>query len=427
MIQVNRHPATLHRIRSCGCFALLAALAAAYIGCASRCGAQEWLDKIDDALFLESKNGVYRVDLSGTIDLEGYYIDQRPPGLIFGNAEDFFNPRLSLFLDARAGKHLYSFVQARFDRGFDPRSEPHEARFDEYLLRYTPFDDARLNIQAGKFATLIGNWVPRHLSWDNPFINAPLPYERVTTVSDQSIVTTPGAFLPRRDLDDKKDLWLPVIWGPSYSSGASVFGSVSAFDYGIEVKNASLASRPASWDGTDIGWDDPTVSARLGYRPSAQWNLGVSFSHGSYLRPEAENAVAFPAGKRVNDFTQTMFASDVSYSWHHWQFWGEVFFNRFEVPNVDDADSVAYYLEAKYKVTAQLFAAVRWNQELFGKIDDGLGNETSWDRDTWRIDAAVGYRFTRHLQGKLQYSYNRQEGSLQQGEQLVAAQVTVKF
>ena len=39
----------------------------------------------------------------------------------------------------------------------------------------------------------------------------------------------------------------------------------------------------------------------------------------------------------------------------------------------------------------------------------------------------VGYRFSRHLQGKLQYSYSQQHGPLQQGEQLFAAQLTVKF
>jgi len=27
-----------------------------------------------------------------------------------------------------------------------------------------------------------------------------------------------------------------------------------------------------------------------------------------------------------------------------------------------------------------------------------------WDRDIWRVDTALGYRFDRHLQGKLQYS-----------------------
>ena len=43
------------------------------------------------------------------------------------------------------------------------------------------------------------------------------------------------------------------------------------------------------------------------------------------------------------------------------------------------------------------------------------------------MDFAVGYRFNRHLQGKLQYSFNHNDGRLQQGEQLAAAQLTLKF
>ena len=117
----------------------------------------------------------------------------------------------------------------------------------------------------------------------------------------------------------------------------------------------------------------------------------------------------------------------MSYAWHHWQLWGEVFCSRFEVPNVGDADTVAYYIEAKYKFTAQVFGALRWNQQFFGEIPDGAGGQTAWDREAWRIDATLGCRLTRHLQGKFQYGYNHQNGSSQQGEQLLAGQLTVKF
>ena len=312
------------------------------------------------------------------------------------------------------------------DHGFDSAGKVYDVRFDEYLLRYTPFNDARLNLQIGKFATVVGNWVPRHDSWNNPFITAPLPYENVTTVADVAVVPL-RAFLARQTIPDNKAAWLPVLWGPSYASGASLFGTVKKFNYAVEVKNVSLSSRPAVWDARDLGWENPTVSGRLGYRPNAAWNLGTSFSHGAYLQPGAKNAPAFPAGRDIGDFYQTTVAADVSYAWRHWQLWGEVFFSRFEVPNVGDADTVAYYIEAKYKMSTQLFAALRWNQQFFGEVPNGAGGETQWDRDAWRMDTALGYRFTRHLQGKLQYSYTHQKGSLQQGEQLVAAQATLKF
>jgi hypothetical protein len=68
---------------------------------------------------------------------------------------------------------------------------------------------------------------------------------------------------------------------------------------------------------------------------------------------------------------------------------------------------------------------LRWNQQLFGTIRDENERE-KWGNDIWRIDAAVGYRFTDYLQGKVQYSIS-QQASAQEGEHLVAIQLTVKY
>lgn len=386
---------------------------------------QEFLDRLDDALHVESKNGWFRTDLSGTIDLEGYYVDQNPPGLIFPDDDHYFNPRLSLFLDAHFGEHFYSFVQFRVDRGFDPGAKDYDTRADEYLLRYQPFDEQWVNLQVGKFATIFGEWVNRHDSWNNPFITAPSAYENVTIITDQAVPGGPAGFLARKNVADKKAAWLPILWGPAYTSGASIFGRVGQFDYAVDFKNASVSSRPTVWDARYLGWEHPTWSGRLGWRPNAAWKLGVSASYGAYLLPIT--AKALPAGKSIDDYTQTTVGYDVSYAWRRWQFWGEFIFSRFDVPNVGNADTAAYFIESKYKLSTRTFAALRWNQQFFDPVRNGTGGEEDWDRDLWRLDAALGCRLTRHLQGKLQYSYSHQKGGQQQGEQLVAVQATVKF
>ncbi|HXF09608.1 MAG TPA: hypothetical protein VN625_02405, partial [Desulfuromonadaceae bacterium] len=70
----------------------------------------------------------------------------------------------------------------------------------------------------------------------------------------------------------------------------------------------------------------------------------------------------------------------------------------------------------------------RWNQQFFSTIRTGSGNRrAAWDNDCWRIDNALGWRFNQHLQTKIQYSFNHLHSDHQQGEQLVAAQVTAKF
>jgi hypothetical protein len=386
--------------------------------------AQQWLDSLDDHLTLKSRDGFFRADLSGLVDLEGYYVDQRPPGLLFED-ESFFNYRFTFFTEAQFGTHFYVFAQARLDRGFDPGQVDFDARMDEYLLRWTPWDDRRLNLQFGKFATVVGSWVQRHDSWQNPLITAPLPYENLTTVSYEDVPTSPADFLARKGQPDEKNSWVPVIWGPAYTTGWSVFGTLGKFDYALDLKNAAISSPPDSWELDSSLWRYPTVSGRLGFRPAANWNHGISFSVGPYLSTEA--AEGLPTGKTISDYNQFTLDYDVSYALKRWQLWAEVFLSRFEVPNVGNADLIAYYLELKYKITSGLYAAARWNQELYGKVDDGNGGQEPWDNDMYRIDVALGYRFTRHLQGKLQYSFGHRNGSLQQGEQLVAAQVTAKF
>ncbi|HEV2392355.1 MAG TPA: hypothetical protein VG146_08325 [Verrucomicrobiae bacterium] len=386
--------------------------------------AQSWLDVLQDSLSLKSPNGFFQSDLTGLLDLEGYYVDQRPPGLLFEN-ESFFNPRLSLFLDTSLGPHLYSFVQVRLDRGFDPGEKDFDARADEYLLRWTPGSDSRISFQFGKFATVVGSWVKRHDSWQNPLITAPLPYENITTISDEYPPVSPADFLARRHLPDMKDEWIPAIWGPVYATGWGLLGVVGKIDYAFDIKNASISSHPYSWELGDSLWQYPTLSGRLGFRPNPAWNQGMSFSIGPYLSPEAADAL--PPGKGIGDYNQFTFGYDLSYAHHHWEWWGEVFLTRFEVPNIGNADLLAYYLELKYKINSGLYAAARWNQELYGTVNNGAGGQEPWDNDMLRIDLALGYRFNRHLQSKVQYSFGHRNTSLQQGEQLLAAQVTLKF
>jgi hypothetical protein len=385
---------------------------------------QEWPDQLDNKLRYESRDGVLRLDLSGLLDLEGYYVDQRPPGLLFED-ESFFNPRLTFFLESQIGPHFYAFLQARLDRGFDPGEKDFDARLDEYFLRWKPWDDNRLNLQFGKFATVVGSWVQRHDSWQNPLITPPLPYDNLTPVSYQDIPRSPADFLARRSIPDRKDSWLPVIWGPAYTTGWSAFGSIGKVDYALDLKNAAISSQPDSWRLNDSWWRYPTVSGRLGLRPSPEWNHGISFSLGPYLTTEASDEL--PPGKSISDYFQYTLDYDVSYALRRWQLWAEVFLSRFEVPNIGNADLIAYYLEIKYKITSGLYAAARWNQELFAKINDGFGGQVPWGNDMYCVDLALGYRFTQHLQTKLQYSFGHRNASLQQGEQLVAAQVTVKF
>ena len=386
--------------------------------------AQGFLDTLRDRLTFSAFDDNVRARLSGTIDLEYYHFQQPAPALINADGNDLFNPRLTLFLDAQLGPKVYFFSQLRFDRSFDPTDHPTaEVRLDEYALRFTPWEDGRLSIQAGKFAAVIGNWMERHLSWDNPFINAPLPYENATALEDMLAPNTESYFDGL--LHGPRYEYIPVIWGPSYASGVSVAGRFGKLEYAAEIKNASLSSRPESWDLTRIGFEHPTFSGRLGFRPSPTWNFGLSASDGAYFHPNAQHSL--PLGTDIGDFHQTFLGQDISFAWRHLQIWAEVQETRFDVPRLGNADTLAYYIEAKYKFAPQLFGAVRWGQQFFSKVPNGHGGTVRWSQDISRIETAVGYRFTPHMQLKLQYYLEHVERGDRHWSHTFAAQGTLRF
>jgi hypothetical protein len=396
--------------------------------------ADDFFDRVEDSLTFADTKGQMRARLSGTLDLEGYHFQPPAPGLLYTESENLFSPRLSLFLDAQFGSSVYVFAQARADRGFDPGDEYWQLRLDEFAIRFSASNEGRFNVQVGKFATVVGNWVGRHGSWDNPFISAPLVYENLTGIWDTAAANSVDTLLrwahmkPSFLIDgekEDKERRLPIIWGPSYGSGMAISGRIERFEYALELKNVSLASRPDSWKAANVQWQNPTLSGRIGFRPNEAWNLGLSASSGSYLLPSAEPTLA--PGYKLDEYRELVLGQDVSFAWHHFQLWTEIYAARFKIPRVGDADTVSYYAEAKYKFTAQFFGAVRWNQQVYGTLIDSTGLHTPWGRNIWRIDFAPAYRFTPHMQLKFQYSLQRTGGTTTDWNNIFSLQATVRF
>lgn len=422
----------LHRRTRRARTATALALALATAGGSLR-AAEEFFDRVESALTFSAADARYRARLSGIVDLEGYALQLPPLGVVHGARETLFSPRLTLFLDAQLGRRVYFFAQARADRGFDPAPESLRLRLDEYALRIAARDDGRFVLQLGKFATVVGNWAARHDSWSNPFITAPAPYENLTGIWDTEAVRNSNVLLqwshvragmPAAVTAVEKSLRVPIVWGPSYTTGVAASGDIGKFRIAAEVKAGALSSRPEAWHHPREQRSHPTVSARLGYRPSPTWNFGVSASGGTYLREFAEASVAARHGR--GDYRQLVLAHDVAFAWHHLQIWGEVYASRFEIPLVGDADTLAYYVEGKYKFTPRVSAALRWNQQVYDTIPD-RGRQTAWGHEMWRIDFAPAYRFTPHTQLKVQYSLQRGDARDREHTRLVAAQFTLRF
>ncbi len=412
-------------LRLLACLPLLAAAARAN---------DEFFDRLQEALTVSAAEGRVRARASGTVDLEGYDLQQPAPGLLQTAGRALFAPRVTTFLDAQVGPRIYAFAQMRVDRGFDAGRRPLEARLDELAVRVRPWAGRHFNFQLGRFGTVVGNWVNRHGSWTDPFITAPVPYEHLTGVWDTEAVRSTAQLLrwahlrggpfSAEEVAREKSVRLPIVWGPSYAAGAAVSGDIGRMRYAVEAKLGSLSSNPEAWQHALEQRHHPSVSARVAWRPNQLWEIGASASEGSYLREDAERTLA--PGRGRGDYRQRVLAQDIVFAWHHLQVWTEIFAARFEIPTVGHADTLACYAEAKYKFTPQFSGAFRWNQQLFSTLPE-RGVARQWGQEVWRADLGPSYRFTPHTQLKLQYSLQHGDAGTHTFTRLIATQLTLRY
>lgn len=392
----------------------------------------DYFDQLSDRLSGSFANGKVVGKVSAVLDLEVYAPAPPPSSLIYTDRDFLVTPRVSVFLDAQAGDRVYFFSQARLDRGFDPADRSLTARIDEMAIRVALREDATLNLQVGQFASVIGSWIPRHGSWTNPFVTAPLLYENLTGIWDSAAPRSSDVLLGWSHVKPTsvseyadKHLRLPVVWGASYTTGAALSGSWRKFEYVVECKNAALSSRPDSWRPSRGSWRHPSIGGRLGYRPNVMWNVGASASEGVYLLAEAERTI--PPRYRLGDYRQRLLAQDTSFAWRRWQLWFEVAKAWFEIPPVGTVDTTTGFVEVKCKVTPQWALAARANRQIFSHLVDRDGRSWTWGRNLWRYDVASIYRISAHLQTKLQYSYQTEEGPRGMDSHLWAGQLSLRF
>ena len=97
-----------------------------------------------------------------------------------------------------------------------------------------------------------------------------------------------------------------------------------------------------------------------------------------------------------------------------------------EFGNLLTVNDLCRFVESKVKFGPQWFLAIRWNQQLFGKIADAEGRDVSWGRDVWRIDVAPGYRFSPHTQLKVQLSLRHETPAPRELTHSIATQLTIR-
>jgi len=401
-------------------------LAIGAIGCAalgSLSARGDALERLDDALDFRTTDGAARATVSLFADVTTYVPDAPPPTLLFSDDDVFLAPRLSALLDANIGAHVAFRAQANVDRGFDPGEARHgDARLDEYALIVDARGDGKVVLELGKLATRFGAFRDEHFARDNPLITAPLIYEDVVPINDRAAPASIAAFTARRNSRDLHDAWVPIVWGPSYATGAALLARSDSLELAVEIKNRALSSRPATWADGTLDFDAPTLTGRIAWHPGFAWTLGGSASRGAYLQDEAQPTL--PAGKHVDDYDQTTFGGDARFERHGLAIATEIVHAAFDVPGIGTVSVMSGYIEAKQKLGPQLWLAARWNQSA---SDGGPPGDDEWDRAVRRLDVGLGYRFDRRVAAKLQYSFVDQAGRDTNGDHLLAAQLTMQL
>ncbi|HZE98932.1 MAG TPA: hypothetical protein VE981_18125 [Planctomycetota bacterium] len=398
-------------------------------------GAFDWARALDD-LDLSVQWGDFSAELTGALEVDLLAFNQEAPGTTLEDPVLRSNhyqrtrvedgpeglARFSLFLDGRFQNWLTYEVEGRVDRGEPAESgEAVGARLEQYWIRGTLPDSLLLNLELGKFAAPVGNFIPRSSARRNPLTTFPLVYDQVTTFMKKS--DTPATVLGRRDRPAVKD-WRVPIYRELYGVGGMLFGTWNNLTYSFAVMNTAPASWVFQWPLHASDFRDPNCYLHLGYVVDASLTVGASLSRGPYDRHDAGG---IPAGRDTGDFPQTLAGVDVQYAIGAVEICAEAYWTRIKAPLIDDLDLCSWYAEVKYTFLPGLFGALRVAQMIFGEIDDAAGVSHQWDRNLTRVEFGGGYFFTRNffLKGTMQLSYTM--GGREPHDNMFMAQIGLTF
>jgi hypothetical protein len=345
----------------------------------------------------------------------------------FTRHDGAFDPyRLRLFADGHVDEHVQVLGQVVLDDGAG-------LYVDGAYVIFTPWPERDLRLMAGKLPWAIGTWGPRTYSNKNPLIGTPLMYQYHTTLlwydvppNADALLATAGAGQLNVDYHGfPEGIGMPIIDDSYWDVGVTLAGSQRPFEYALGV----VAGAPG-WGST--GKDDnsgKSVLGRIGLAPIPALRLGVSASYGPYLNRRVN--ASLPAGNDVDQYAQKLVMADLEFQIAHFELHAEGVQNTWETPTVGDLDVDAGYAELKVATSSGMFVAGRYDVERFGKIEDSTGAEHPWDFDVDRLEAGLGYRFTRDATAKLVYQRtvieNDRPGAEDRELSIVGAQLSIGF
>ena len=334
--------------------------------------------------------------------------------------------RLRLFADAQVSEHLQLISQFVYADASGPY-------VDGIYASYTPWTDRDAHLLAGKVPWPVGTFAPRTYSNVNPLLTAPLIYQYHSSLTWYALPPTTDILLAAAGSGQSgvdyfgypMGRGMPIVDDSYWDVGVIANGSQRPLEYALGV----VAGAPG-W-GSTARDDNPgkSVLGRVGLLPVPWLRIGASGAYGPYLSYDVGSTL--PPGRSVDDYNQVLAMADLGVQAGHLELNAEGARNTWQTPTVGDLRVDAGYVELKYQFLAGAYAAGRWDVERFGRIQDSAGDRLPWDADVTRVEAGLGYRFSRGTLGKLVYQHNTLDngraGDPRLKRSIVAAQLSIGF
>jgi hypothetical protein len=283
-------------------------------------------------------------------------------------------------------------------------------------VRFRPWLDKGLDIQAGRIPPSFGAFSRRTYTTDNPVIGYPLAYQYLTSIHPDAVPALPDDLIRMRARG-----WLsnfpvgnrtpgpgvPLVSGFKWDTGVQARWHAGVVDASGAVTSGTL-SDPHGHDNNG----SPQISGRLAVEPTTGLILGASTARGTWLSKGVAQLVN--PDSNGSDFTQTAWGADAEYSRDHWLVRSEMVWSRWRLPfavsapSGVDLDALAIWVEGRYKLTPRISAGARIDHLGFSDIKTSTA-QLPWDAPVTRVETAVSYSLQRNLTARVGVQHNTRD------------------
>ena len=320
--------------------------------------------------------------------------------------------RWDLFADAPVSDHVTFLSNFRMLQD----QVPH---IDLFAIRVSDVGGWGISLQAGQIDIPFGNLGERRFPKQNPFLSLPLMNEHITALcqSDYKL----WSLIPEYQIIGDG---VCLLDQGLYDLGVKAYGSVGIFDYSVAFINGMVSTTGTYSPGGLNSNHGFGKVVRLSITPLTGVTLSGSYAAGPFMKDESQTIITSGGnsdtsaffGKSPDDYLQQIFGGDLSISFGHFSFEGQLVSNTWQYLDAMDLKATSYSAMAQFAFTPRISGAVRVGGIMFNEVSNipelnaffrPVLYSGKWDHDVFRLEGAVAYKIDTAFLLKLGYQINR--------------------